>query len=225
MPPQPQPHWRLGEALTHAICSGTAAAAPRILCRSSTAPSQLKSDVTSPAVVQRGFVDSVVRRIGERLSSARAGVELLKAPSGEGKTTALMQAATTLAQEPSITVIVRTDPNAPLTRELLSSAAPAGESCVIVADTAHTLMASLDTIIMQGTLASPCMIQLIIASRDTDWDRAARRLGRFDPATRWQQRVAIHSDHGFGALYDRGHAPDRQELDRWRRRSILARWP
>jgi hypothetical protein len=135
------------------------------------------------------FTDSLLERTRRRIRENWAGFELLIAPAGEGKSTALMQAVVALLLEDSNRIVLwRTFNDAELTLDVVEYAGRLGSRCIVASDNAHMVLARLHEFVKNGNISSSNGVQYIFASRDTDWVREARKVNqRMDPGEAWKR--------------------------------------
>jgi len=152
--------------------------------------------VVNPGLRQLQVTLTLLDRTRRRIRENRAGFELLIAPSGEGKSTALMQAVVALAQgDEKCVVLWRRLNNAQLTHDVLEYAARLGSKCVVAADNAHTLLDRLHEFVRNGDISSTNGVQYMFASRDTDWMREAQRAGLpLEPGDAWKRSGFLVAD-------------------------------
>ncbi|MBM0277574.1 P-loop NTPase [Micromonospora tarensis] len=160
------------------------------------------STVASSALQPRALVDKLLARTRARVSSGTCGIELLRGPTGEGKSTALLQAVSALVSEtPAPVVWWRQSPKAELDWAVVEGELANGRAVVIGADDAETLIGSIQTGLADFPVVWHRPLQLLLAAREADWTRTwkTHRL-KVDPTTTWRRRVFLQDQHGFGAL-------------------------
>lgn len=158
--------------------------------------------VVSPRIPRIQLTESLLDRTRRRIREKKAGIELLIGPTGEGKSTALRQAAAVLAREDSRTIIWRQQRDAVLDQSLIDIACAYGSGTVLASDNAQLILEQLHELIKGGSITSSSGLQLLLASRDTDWIRRTRELGfKLDPAEAWKSMGPIVSTkHPFGRV-------------------------
>lgn len=157
--------------------------------------------VVHPGLPRIQLTRAILERTRRRITEHRTGIELLVGPTGEGKSTAIRQAAAILALEDSRTILWREQGDAVLDGSVLTAALALGADTVLVSDNAQLLLQSLNELVMNGSVPRQGM-QLLLASRDTDWIRQRRALGfKIDPKDSWTSKVPfVSTNHPFGRV-------------------------
>lgn len=160
--------------------------------------------VVNPLLARLELTNSLLERTRRRIRERKAGIELLIGPTGEGKSTALRQAAVALAQEDSRTILWRQHRDALFDQNVLDTALALGPGTVLLSDSAQLILDQLHELIKGGSIPSSSGLQMLLASRDTDWTRQTRELGfKLNPADAWKSMGPIVSTkHPFGRVTD-----------------------
>lgn len=171
--------------------------------------------VVNPELHRIQLTESLLERTRRRMSENKSGIELLIGPTGEGKTTALRQAAAAFAQVDGRTVLWRQQPNAQLDKRILDTLLACSPTAILVSDSSHLILEQLHELVKDGHLPQSSGLQLVLASRDTDWNRRARELGfKSNPADIWRTKGPIVSTkHPFGRVSE---ADARKIVRSWR---------
>ncbi|MET8833770.1 hypothetical protein ABZV78_07630 [Micromonospora sp. NPDC004540] len=158
--------------------------------------------VVNPRLPRIQIAQSLLDRTRRRMREKKAGIELLMGPTGEGKSTALRQAAAVLALEDSRTILWRQHRDAVLDQKVVDIARACGPGTVIASDNAHLILDQLHELISDGGVPSSSELQLLLATRDTDWTRRTRELGfKLNPAESWKTMGPIVcTKHPFGRV-------------------------
>jgi energy-coupling factor transporter ATP-binding protein EcfA2 len=158
--------------------------------------------VVNPRLPRIQLTESLLDRTRRRIRENKAGIELLIGPTGEGKSTALRQAAAILARDDSRTIIWRQQRDAVLDQNLIDIACAYGPGTVLASDNAQLILEQLHQLIEAGSIPSSSGLQLLLASRDTDWIRRTRELGfKLDPAQAWKSMgPLVSTKHPFGRV-------------------------
>lgn len=143
----------------------------------------------SSAIRPRGVVADAVRLLDQaRLDRSRTQVVLIQGPGGEGKSTALMQAAAAVADAGGggWTVVHRRNPATALPPDLVTRLPEANEHCwLLVIDDADTQAEAIFANLQ--ALGDRADLHFLLAARQTDWEsqRGAEarwnKVANFDP--------------------------------------------
>ncbi|WP_367133559.1 hypothetical protein [Saccharothrix sp. HUAS TT1] len=171
--------------------------------------------VVHPRLRRLQITDSLLDRTRRRIREGRAGIELVIGPTGEGKSTALRQAAAVLARDDGRTVLWRQRHDAVLTQQVLDAARDHGPGAVLVSDHAQLLLESLHKLVKGDHIPASSGLQLLLASRDTDWTRRVRELGfKINPVEAWKNKgPLISTKHPFGRVSE---SDARRIIQSWR---------
>ncbi|MFG2056437.1 hypothetical protein ACGFI9_20685 [Micromonospora sp. NPDC048930] len=171
--------------------------------------------VINPRLPRIQLTQSLLERTRRRIRESKAGIELLIGPTGEGKSTALRQATAALAQEDSRTILWRQQRDAVLDQNVIDAANAYGPGTVLASDNAHLILGQLHELVEGGQLPSSSGLQLLLASRDTDWTRRTRELGfKLNPAEAWKSMGPIVcTRHPFGRVSE---TDARKIIQSWR---------
>ncbi len=158
--------------------------------------------VLRPELPALALASKAINATQERISDRTWGMTLLRAPSGEGKSTALRQLVAVLLAGSSVSEVLWCDDlGSELTVDSVRTLLSQGHAdIVLAADRAETLIRDLDAVINQVSVPAGKTLQLLLAARDTDWTRARRNAGfKLDPVQQWQARMPIACpDRGEG---------------------------
>ncbi|GGQ79578.1 P-loop NTPase [Couchioplanes azureus] len=157
--------------------------------------------VVNPGLVRIQLTRAILERTRRRINENKTGIELVIGPTGEGKSTAIRQAAAILGLEDSRTVLWREQGYAILDESVLAAARALGANTVLVSDDAHLVLQPLNELVMNGSVPREGL-QILLASRDTDWIRQRRVLGfKLDPKDSWTSKLPLVSTkHPFGRV-------------------------
>ena len=124
----------------------------------------------SMSVPRRAVVDSLIDELTRAVEGAgRPSVTLLLAPAGEGKSTALLQAAGDVVASGNWRIAHRLDDSAELPLDLLDSSLPDDGRWLVVVDEADRVADNLRALLtaLPGSLRP--RVHALIACRDSDW--------------------------------------------------------
>lgn len=140
---------------------------------------------TSPFIPRLSHVPTLLHRINSPAAGA-SRMQLIRAAGGEGKSTALLQAAVDTLDGGDWTVLHRSSVDAGLNPDVVASLDP-DRNWLLVADDAEGLVDELWTAAVRLHESGRQNVYFLLAARDTDWhsvngDRHAwsTRLHRFD---------------------------------------------
>lgn len=157
--------------------------------------------VVNPKLARIQLTRTILDRTRRRITENKTGIELMIGPTGEGKSTAIRQAAAILALEDSRTVLWRQQGDAVLDESVVAAALALGTNTVLVSDNAQLILQPLNQLVMNGSVPREGL-QILLASRDTDWIRQRRALGfKLDPKDSWTSKLPLVSTkHPFGRV-------------------------
>lgn len=116
------------------------------------------------------YVDDITDRLSSQTSPERPQVTLLLGPGGEGKSTALRQSLIrTMAARSSVNVLWRQDESASISAEHILSLPRTDAGWIVASDSADTIARPLHDAVRQLSAAGLGHVQVIVASRDSDW--------------------------------------------------------
>ncbi|MFC6079657.1 P-loop NTPase [Sphaerisporangium aureirubrum] len=128
-------------------------------------------DAVNPRIPKRELVGALIGRLNVTLYQPRASLTLVHGPSGEGKTTVLMQVAAAIAaRNPSIVVQFSSDGRWGSVDEIRSL--PPESKHLLVIDDAFRSIDRLRDLVAEINKAGLSHIHLLLGSRDTDWRNA-----------------------------------------------------
>jgi len=123
----------------------------------------------SPLIPTLSHVAALVDRIDQGLAnSADCSMQLVRSAGGEGKSTALLQAAVAAARERDCVVLHRPSPDAGLNPDVVASLDP-DHQWVLVADEAEGLISDLWQCAVRLHDSGRHNVTYLLAARDTDW--------------------------------------------------------
>ena len=128
-------------------------------------------DAISPLVPKRDVVRTLFNELEGHLRERQPSITSLIGPSGEGKTTALMQVAVEVAAaRPEVVVLFSPDGRVASVDEILSL--PERVSHLLVIDDAYRSMDRLRELAVRLQESGRIEVHILAASRDTDWGGA-----------------------------------------------------
>ncbi|MET9269892.1 SIR2 family protein [Kribbella sp. NPDC003557] len=150
------------------------------------------ADANSDLIPHRDIVTTIRNELRANIRDKQPSLTIISGPSGEGKTTAIMQAATSLADTQSdLVVLFNGDGRVSSVEEIL--ALPAATPHLLVLDDAFRSIDRLRDLAAQLNKAVSRNIHLLVASRDTDWSGA----GGFTFAWNRYLRTKVHRLRGI----------------------------
>ncbi|WP_326721725.1 hypothetical protein OHT59_22110 [Streptomyces sp. NBC_00243] len=142
--------------------------------------------------------ENSLARARHRLTTGLSGVELFRGPSGEGKSTALLQVAKELVLADDVYLVWRRDPAMALKTDEVEQLITGPRRPVFVADSAENLIGDITKILTAFDIGAGQSIQFILAARATDWVRSMRsRKLRIDPVNLWRRTLEVNDCGDF----------------------------
>lgn len=148
--------------------------------------------IRHPSLRPLSIASDCQKTIRDWLHRKVSGILLLSGPSGEGKTTALLQAvAMVITGQLHDEVILGEAGCQGSVIEVIGDRLSQGKSVIVALDGAESHIGPIDELIRQK-LAPAQFVQFILATRDTDWFRAFRALNfRLDPVQTWRGNIEV----------------------------------
>jgi len=128
--------------------------------------------IEATGVPRRLVVADVVHALKSRNESGVGTIALLIGPGGEGKSTALLQIAASMVDEPGWKVMWRPDPDVVMDARAVVGLPEERGPYLLVSDDAGQLVAELLTIKDLCVRQGRTDIHFVLAARDTDWTAA-----------------------------------------------------
>jgi hypothetical protein len=143
--------------------------------------------VLNPNLAPLRFVTEIINDIQRCVTNRISGVTLIRGPSGEGKSTALLQCAVQFAKWEPVVVFLRENVDSALPLDTIGDFLARGESVLFIADSAESLINDIDRLSGLYRRASGGAVHFLLAARASDWTQAWRNLKLpRDPVTLWQ---------------------------------------
>ena len=125
-------------------------------------------DAVNPLLPRRDIVRTMENQLKDLIHRRQSSFTLVTGASGEGKTTALMQAAAALAMsEPGLVVLFNGQGRITSVDEILRL--PASDNYLLVLDEAFRSVERLKDLVARINESDRTGLHLLIAARDTDW--------------------------------------------------------
>jgi predicted MPP superfamily phosphohydrolase len=144
----------------------------------------------------RQVVENIRDDVLSNSGHERASVSLITGAGGEGKSTALMQAAIIAVSEYGWNVLWRINESASLSPEIISQLARAERGWLIVSDDADTIASEVFQTATRLAALRRGDIHFLLAARDTDWHAAKGDQFTWDP-------FALHKSYVLRGLSER----------------------
>ncbi|MDP2095970.1 MAG: hypothetical protein Q8K50_19070, partial [Hydrogenophaga sp.] len=125
---------------------------------------------TSPHLPRRGVVGLIVKRLKEERARKLPLMLLLIGPGGEGKSTALRQAAYEFAEaDTSTKVLWHRDDNQPIPNDFLVDLPSDAGTWLVVSDQADMIAKQLQASLSAASHAQHSDVRFLLATRQSDW--------------------------------------------------------
>ncbi|MFF3065408.1 SIR2 family protein [Oerskovia sp. NPDC057915] len=150
-------------------------------------------DAASPLIPLRDVSASCINQIKRAISNRTPSMSLLLGPSGEGKSTALMQIAAALARERKAGAMVMYHPDGGLAAADEVLALPPGREYILVLDEASKCVDRLRDLVRRANEVGRKNIHLVLAARSTDWRNSG------GAGFSWRQHIGFF-DHSISGM-------------------------
>ena len=152
-------------------------------------------DAASELIPRRDVVNTLSNRLRTAMSKKSATLTAIVGASGEGKTTALMQVASTIASTEDVVVLFSGEGRINSVSEIMSL--PAATNHLLVIDDAYRSIERLKELATRCNEEGRTGIHLLVASRDSDWSSVGGftfAWNRFLPYSQERLRGMSHLD-------------------------------